>query len=295
MKKLKTIPLPLDTMNVERLAGPNIIKAFRFELDPSFEMRWTLSDSSLLVVVDSGLVSVRTADQCIVYSAGMLVHIPSGVLFCGDLLTEYASGHCISIPQGRTNLDSDKRVRIFEPTKLMAGICNEISRWSISSETKTAAQKRLADSFLDELSELKEIDHLIVPMPTSPALSIVASQIMNNPSDLEDLNHWARVAGKSRRSFTELFYEETGLSFNVWTQRARVYAAIKLLLLGKSVTEVAAELNYATTSALSQRFGEHMGLTPKEFIAQERERMIRLGNKQYLSLVPARKKQKSVL
>lgn len=215
MKKLKTIPLPLDTMNVERLAGPNIIKAFRFELDPSFEMRWTLSDSSLLVVVDSGLVSVRTADQCIVYSAGMLVHIPSGVLFCGDLLTEYASGHCISIPQGRTNLDSDKRVRIFEPTKLMAGICNEISRWSISSETKTAAQKRLADSFLDELSELKEIDHLIVPMPTSPALS--------------------------------------------------------------------------------QRFGEHMGLTPKEFIAQERERMIRLGNKQYLSLVPARKKQKSVL
>lgn len=246
---------------------------FRFSADSNFQMDWSDCDNGILVVVESGLLSTRTDSECVVYSSGMLIYIPPGLIFRSEVLTEKVEGYYINIPGDRSVFDPEK-IHVLKPSSLILRIAGEITRWGhIVSHNKTAAQRRLVLTFLDELETLERIRHLLIPMPTSSNFCIVVSRILSDPADKNGLDYWADVAGMSRRSFTDHFTKEIGLSFSVWRQRAKVYAGIKLLLLGKSVTEVAAELNYPTTSAFSESFRFQVGISPKQFILREKEQM----------------------
>ena len=281
MKKLKAIPLPDAALSIAKVQGPDVVAGFRFSIDSSFRMEWSECENGILIVVESGLLSTRTDNECVVYSSGMLIYVPPGVIFRSEVLTEKVEGYYINIPGDRSVLAPNK-IHVLKPSSLILRIAGEITRWGpIMSHNKTAAQKRLVLTFLDELETLQSVRHLIVPMPTSSALCIVVARILNDPADKNGLDYWADVAGMSRRSFTDYFLKETGLSFSIWRQRAKVYEGIKLLLLGKSVTEVAAELNYPTTSAFSESFRFQVGISPKQFILREKDQMLQQESAQF--------------
>ena len=72
----------------------------------------------------------------------------------------------------------------------------------------------------------------------------------------------ARKAGASLRTLERCFVAETGASVGDWRRRVRLFHALRLLEGGASVTEVALEVGYASTSAFSHAFARQFGRSP---------------------------------
>jgi AraC-like DNA-binding protein len=72
----------------------------------------------------------------------------------------------------------------------------------------------------------------------------------------------ARKAGASLRTIERCFVAETGASVGEWRRRVRLFHALRLLEGGASVTAVALEVGYASTSAFSHAFARQFGRPP---------------------------------
>ena len=162
-----------------------------------------------------------------------------------------------------------KRICILEPSKLFLEMSRRIVSWGEIRE-KTPLQKRLVASFLDELQNIPTIEHLSIPFPQHPGLHIVAKRIINEPEDMNSIDYWAKAAGLSRRSFTRHFHEQTGLSFVLWRQRAKLYVALLRLAEGQEVTRIAMDLGYQNPSTFIAVFRKQFGLTPTRYIRARR-------------------------
>jgi len=82
------------------------------------------------------------------------------------------------------------------------------------------------------------------------------------PSSGDSIDALARRYGASRRTLERLFRRQTGLSFGMWRQKARLLDSIRLLAEGKSVTEAAFDSGYAGVSAFVAAFKRTFGYTP---------------------------------
>jgi AraC-like DNA-binding protein len=71
----------------------------------------------------------------------------------------------------------------------------------------------------------------------------------------------------SRRAFTRLFRQETGMSLSAWRQQAIVVVALSRLLSGKMVTAVAMDYGYSNSGAFSSMFGRVTGAAPADYLA----------------------------
>lgn len=243
----------------------------RYSFDSmKFPQQWCVNETGTLGTIETGLLGLRTINESLIVSSGMMVYIPAGIPYYETPLSETLQGWCISLPEDRTKFLGNDGIRILSETKLMSGFCEEIVSWGkIKTEDKSPRQRRLVLAFLDELEKSKDASYLTVPLPLHSGLCIVTRRITQFPEDKEGIDYWAKVAGMSRRSFTGRFMNETGLSFSVWRQRVKIHAAVKMLSSGKTITEVAANLNFPTTSAFSESFKKHLGLPPRDYMKRE--------------------------
>ena len=72
----------------------------------------------------------------------------------------------------------------------------------------------------------------------------------------------ARKAGASLRTIERCFLAETGIPVGEWRRRTRLFHALRRLEAGGSVTDVALEVGYSTTSAFSAAFTREFGRSP---------------------------------
>jgi len=68
---------------------------------------------------------------------------------------------------------------------------------------------------------------------------------------------------------TRLFQRETGLSFRAWRRRLRLLKSLGGLEAGESVTSVALDSGYNSTSAFIAAFRNEFGMTPREVMRGE--------------------------
>lgn len=108
---------------------------------------------------------------------------------------------------------------------------------------------------------------LNTPLPQEPRLARLCHALLQSPSMDVDIDTMARKADMSRRSFTRLFREQTGMSFSNWRQQACLLAALGRLARGQSVTRVAVELGYSSPSAFAVAFRRTLGATPSQYLA----------------------------
>lgn len=108
---------------------------------------------------------------------------------------------------------------------------------------------------------------LSTPLPQEPRLAQLCRALLESPSMDMDIDTMARKADMSRRSFTRLFREQTGMSFSHWRQQACLLAALARLARGQSVTRVAVELGYSSPSAFAVAFRRTLGATPSQYLA----------------------------
>ena len=82
---------------------------------------------------------------------------------------------------------------------------------------------------------------------------------------------WSRALGLSRRTFTRLFRQETGLTFSAWQRRACLLSAVPRLLGGEAVTTIAFDLDYSSPAAFTTMFERMLGAPPRFYLRERPE------------------------
>jgi AraC-like DNA-binding protein len=101
-----------------------------------------------------------------------------------------------------------------------------------------------------------------LPMPSDERALAVARYVLEKPLICDNVDELARQHGIARRTLERRFHEETGMSFGMWRQKARLLDSIRLLAEGKSVTDAALDCGYSSVSAFIAAFKGTFGYTP---------------------------------
>jgi AraC-like DNA-binding protein/quercetin dioxygenase-like cupin family protein len=101
-----------------------------------------------------------------------------------------------------------------------------------------------------------------LPRVESELLQPVAYALDADPADPTTVEQWARRLGLSPRHFSRVFKAETGVTFSTWRALHHVKHALVMLAAGHTVTRVAMDLGYASTSSFIEMFKRHTGRTP---------------------------------
>jgi AraC-like DNA-binding protein len=132
-------------------------------------------------------------------------------------------------------------------------------------------ERRLIDVIVDELTATRTVS-VNLPMPRDSRARAAADYVRENIKRARVAAAVARHSGASVRTLERLFLAETGLSFGVWRQRARLMQSTVLLAEGASVTRVALATGYASASAYVTAFKSLMGATPGQYALAARRR-----------------------
>jgi AraC-like DNA-binding protein len=131
-------------------------------------------------------------------------------------------------------------------------------------------EARLMQVLVDELHNAPD-SGLALPLPRDPRLRRVTDHLQENPGERLGIEDWAQQVGASRRTLARLFRDETGLSFREWRERVRLLAALPRLERGESVTLIAGDLGYESTSAFIELFQRRLHTSPGALARQMRE------------------------
>lgn len=108
---------------------------------------------------------------------------------------------------------------------------------------------------------------LSLSYPIHDSLSVRCRQFVQHPNVHETIDEWSAALGMSRRAFTRLFKQETGVSFMAWRQQACLMVAMPRLAAGESVTQVAMELGYENPASFSMMFKRMFGAPPLAYMS----------------------------
>jgi AraC-like DNA-binding protein/mannose-6-phosphate isomerase-like protein (cupin superfamily) len=111
-------------------------------------------------------------------------------------------------------------------------------------------------------SAAAEDSPLALPMPTDERALALAHHVLARPLNPETVEILAQEYGLARRTLERRFRDQTGMSFGLWRQKARLLDSIRLLAEGKSVTDAALDSGYSSVSAFIAAFKSTFGYTP---------------------------------
>lgn len=110
------------------------------------------------------------------------------------------------------------------------------------------------------------VQPLSLPFPANAALAERCRRFLARPTVHETIEEWSAALGLSRRAFTRLFRQETGLSFVEWRQQACLVAALPRLVAGDLVTTIALDLGYDNPAAFTTMFKRVLGTSPRAYL-----------------------------
>ncbi len=96
--------------------------------------------------------------------------------------------------------------------------------------------------------------------------------LTRTPNDTSTLEIWAQRLGVSPRTLTRLLQRETHLSFQVWRDQIRTFAALPLLSEGRAIAEIADAVGYETAWSFTAMFKRVTGKTPSRYFEPEDDR-----------------------
>jgi len=139
-------------------------------------------------------------------------------------------------------------------------------------ETTPPSQRdrRILDLIPWEL-DWRETTPWSLPTGHSPRLARLCARILADPADGRGLEAWGHEVGASARTLARLFQAETGMSFHLWRQQARLLLALPRLAAGEPVTSVALDLGYASPGAFAAMFRRCTGTTPSAYLHASQE------------------------
>src|SRR5436305_1259123 len=131
----------------------------------------------------------------------------------------------------------------------------------VALDSRQEPHMGLLSLLVDEMNRAPETP-LLLPMPGDPRAAAIARDVLANPAGQENLDVLARRHGAGRRTVERVFRGETGISFGLWQQKARMLTAVRLLAEGRSVTDAGLDAGYSSLSAFIAAFRRTFGCTP---------------------------------
>lgn len=159
-------------------------------------------------------------------------------------------------------LEKADRCRVLGVTPLVRELIRAVTRLPVEYD-EAGPEGRLVAVLLDQLGMLEEV-RFSLPLPVDERLALVSAELEARPDDQRTLTELAAGAGLSGRTMTRLFLRDTGLSFRAWRRRLRLLKSLNGLEAGESVTKVALDCGYNSTSAFIAAFRREFGTTPRE-------------------------------
>lgn len=217
-----------------------------------------------LTYAASGMVQVHTAQGRWLVPSQLGVWIPAGVLHRVEVLTDAELWMVHWEPFAARNWGPSAQLDqtfAFRVTTLMRCLLTT-AFLANSTADKTELVVRLM------LHELTETAHAptFLPLPSSSVGKRIADVALGDHRNQLNIEQVASRAATSVRSVSRLFHAETGLTFKVWRQRARIVHAMDRLSRGKTIAQVSAELGFASTASFSCAFRQVINVTPTAFI-----------------------------
>lgn len=158
--------------------------------------------------------------------------------------------------------------RVLDVTPLARELIRAVTDIPVEYD-ESGPDGRLVAVLLDQLAVLQEV-RFSLPLPVDSRLQRVSAALEQRPDDDRGLEALAAEAGLSARTLTRLFLRETGLTFRAWRRRLRLLKSLNGLEAGESVTAVALNSGYTSTSAFSAAFRKEFGATPREAVQRDR-------------------------
>jgi len=90
-------------------------------------------------------------------------------------------------------------------------------------------------------------------------------RLIADPASADGLNRVAANTGASPRTLARLFRSETAMTFSQWKTRLRLVESLERLERGATVTEVAVDLGYSSTSSFVYMLRNNLGMSPGRY------------------------------
>lgn len=130
--------------------------------------------------------------------------------------------------------------------------------------TPESPAARLARVLLDELAAM-EFAPILLPISKNPRVARIMERLIEDPERADGFAQLAREAAVSPRTLARLFRRETGMTLTQWKTNLRLAEAIKRLARGATVTDVALDLGYGSTSSFIYMFRSRLGVPPGHY------------------------------
>jgi AraC-like DNA-binding protein len=185
-------------------------------------------------------------------------------------LVEMRTLYLSPVLTGFENVSQDSECRVVEVAPLLRElILRTVERMGL--DPRVAHDMRVIGLLEDEVKAAMAAANdppLALPLPTDEQALALAHYVLAQPLNVnghltgESVDELAQRHGLARRTLERRFRDETGMSFGMWRQKARLLDSIRLLAEGESVTDAALDSGYSSVSAFIAAFKSTFGYTP---------------------------------
>jgi AraC-like DNA-binding protein len=208
-----------------------------------------------LLYAITGAMTVCAENTSWLIPAGKAVLIPAGCRHSIRIWGEVSMRTLYLRPDG-----SASNCRVLHVSPLLRELILRVIEMA-ALDSRVPEQARLAAVVLDEIA-CAEVSPLLLPLPADARGAAVAQEVLGAPGEMAALDALARRHAVGRRTLERIFRVETGMSFGLWQQKARLLYSVRALAESRPVTEAAFEAGYASVSAYIAAFKRTFGCTP---------------------------------
>lgn len=152
---------------------------------------------------------------------------------------------------------------VFSINPLLRELIERMAFWPWDKAREE--QQNIIALFREELKVAPQ-ESMALPLPKDRRLQKWLKGIVEERYLPQPLNQIAQSVGASAKTVTRIFIKETGMPYQSWRQQWRLFMAIKSLSEGKSVADIAAQLEFSSDSAFVSFFRQQTGETPGKYM-----------------------------
>ncbi|MBW8757520.1 MAG: helix-turn-helix transcriptional regulator [Burkholderiales bacterium] len=213
-----------------------------------------------LLYAASGVMSVVTDRASYIVPPQRAIWMPAGV----DHEVTCRSAVSIRTLYVDAAGDTRRECRVIEVSELLRALILETM--ALPREYDRGGRDGLIVQLLLESIDAPGVASHSVPMPQEPRLGAICRELVADPTRSDSLDELAARACMSRRTFTRLFREQTGMSLAEWRQHVRLLEAMARLARGQAVTTTAYDVGYESPSAFTAAFQRAFGVPPSRYV-----------------------------
>jgi AraC-like DNA-binding protein/mannose-6-phosphate isomerase-like protein (cupin superfamily) len=207
-----------------------------------------------------GVMRVDANNSSWIVPSQRAIWIPPGVVHAVTVL-ENTHLRPMSVYAGRAPFPGQE-CKVLELSGLLRELLTAMEQHD--REEQSSRESLLMEMILDEIPRCA-VRPVRVPLPEDKRLKALCDALIAEPGAELTLAGWATQVGASERTLARLFERELGMGFAQWRQQVRLAHAAPLISRGVPLSQVAAELGYASQSAFSAMFKKTFGCSPTIF------------------------------